>query len=170
MRQLVLVRHAKSAWDDPGLADHDRPLARRGVKSLPKMRAHVATLDLPGLLVLCSTAARARATFDGIASEIPADAAVTYERAVYEADAGGLLDLIHGVDDRFESVMLVGHNPALQDLAVSLAVGDTARRDQLATKLPTGAVVCLSFEAAWSELSARTAILDDLFMPRRPRV
>lgn len=170
MRRLVLVRHAKSAWDDPSLADHDRPLAPRGEQALPKIRTHVATLDLPRLLVLCSTANRARATLDGIAPVIPADAAVTHERRVYESDAGGLLDLIRAVDDDFESVMVVGHNPALQDLAVTLVVGgDAIGRDQLSTKLPTGAVVCLSFEAAWSELPARGAILDELFMPRRPR-
>jgi phosphohistidine phosphatase len=170
MRRLVLVRHAKSSWDDPTLADHDRPLAPRGVNALARMRAHVATLELPSLLVLCSTAARAVATFDGIRAALPDDAVIEHDRSIYATDGRALLDRVRAVDDVYESVLVVGHNPTLQDLALTLAgSGDAADREQLETKLPTGAIVTMSFEGGWGALAAGGAALDGLFTPRPPR-
>jgi phosphohistidine phosphatase len=168
MRRLVLVRHAKSSWDDPTLADHDRPLAPRGVSALAKMRAHASTLELPSLLVLCSTAVRAVATFDGIREALPDDAAVEHDRSIYATDGRTLLDRLRTVDDVYESVLIVGHNPTLQELALALVdSGDAADRRQLEAKLPTGAIVTMSFAGGWGELGHVN--LDGLFTPRPPR-
>jgi phosphohistidine phosphatase len=170
VRRLVLIRHAKSSWDDPMLADHDRPLAPRGEKALAKMRAHVETLDLPSLLVLCSTARRAVATLAGIRDAIPGEAVITTERSIYEAADRALLEGLRVVPDTFESVMVVGHNPTLQDLALVLVgSGDDASRQQLRTKLPTGAIATMTFDGDWGGLARDGCTLVDLFRPRPPR-
>jgi len=169
-RHLVLVRHAKSAWDDPSLSDHDRPLAPRGTKALPRLRDHLARATRPAELVLCSSSRRTVDTFDGIRSAVSPRARVEMDRAIYDADADTLLAQLHHVDDDIAWAMLIGHNPAIQQLAVFLVgAGDTDTRAQLCAKLPTGSAVSLSFDGGWGGLGAGTARLDDLFMPRPPR-
>jgi phosphohistidine phosphatase len=168
--RIVLVRHAKSAWDDATLADHDRPLAPRGERALEAMRDHVAGLDLPSLLVLCSTATRTAATLSGIRPALPSDAAFESDRSIYYADDDALFDRIARVDAGFESVMVVGHNPTLQDLACTLVgAGDAALREQLATKVPTGSIVTMTFDGPWPVLRAGSAVVETMFMPRTPR-
>ena len=175
VRRLVLVRHAKSSWDDESLDDHDRPLSPRGERALERMRAHVATVDLPALLVLCSTAVRAESTLDGLRPALPGDAAIEHDRGVYDDDARTLLARILDNGDRHASLMVVGHNPTLQDLACSLVGdGDRRDRDQMARKLPTGAIVTASFggdsvDRGWADLAAGSMRLESLFLPRRPR-
>ena len=169
-RYLVLVRHAKSSWDDSTLVDHDRPLAPRGENALPRMRDHLASGAHRPQVVLCSSARRTVATLEGIRAAIPDDVRVEVDHTLYDADGRELLDRLHSLDEGTTCAMLVGHNPSLQDLALRLAgAGDSDLRQQLATKLPTGAIVTLSFDSAWAELGTRGARLDDLFLPRRPR-
>lgn len=169
-RRLVLVRHAKSAWDDPSLADHDRSLATRGRTALPRMREFAIGLELPRLIVLCSTATRAVATLDGISAVLPEGASVNVERSIYDGDAGTLLGRLRSLSDSFESAMIVGHNPTLHDLALALVgSGAAASRTQLATKLPTGAIATMSFVGPWDDLGPKRCALDDLFTPRAPR-
>ena len=120
VRRLVLVRHAKSCWDDETLDDHDRPLAPRGERSLDRMRDHVSALNLPTLFVLCSTATRAEATLDGLRPALPDDAAIEHDRGVYDDDARTLLDRIRRSGEEHASLMVVGHNPHLSDLACLL--------------------------------------------------
>lgn len=170
MPRLVLVRHAKSSWDDETLDDHDRPLAPRGERALEAMRTQVAALDLSTLLVLCSTARRAEMTLDGLRPSLPADAAIEHDPGVYDDDARSLLDRLRRRGADHASVMVVGHNPTLQDLACGLVGdGDPTEREQLARKLPTGAIVSMSFDGDWADLAGGSARLDSLFMPRRPR-
>jgi phosphohistidine phosphatase len=169
-RHLILVRHVKSAWDDASIADHDRPLAPRGIEALPRLRDHLARAAHPPELVLCSTSRRTVDTLAGIRAAVPQYARVETEQAVYEASADTLLDRLQLIDGDIGCAMVIGHNPALQDLALFLVgAGDPDMRAQLSAKLPTGAAVTLSFEGSWRELGAGTARLDDLFMPRPPR-
>jgi phosphohistidine phosphatase len=169
-RHLILVRHVKSAWNDASIADHDRPLARRGEQALPRLRDHLAQADHPPELVLCSTARRAVDTLAGIRAALPPDARVETDRAVYDAHGHTLLDRLQRIDDHIECAMVIGHNPTVQDLALSLVgAGDAEMRARLSAKLPTGAAVTLSFDGAWDGLGAGAARLDDLFMPRPPR-
>lgn len=166
----MLVRHAKSAWNDASLADHDRPLAPRGVKALPRLRDHLARATHPPELVVCSTARRTVDTLDGIRAALPQHARVETEQAVYGASAHALLGRLRLVDDDIGCAMVIGHNPATQDLAMLLiGTGDPGLRERLVAKLPTGAAVTLSFDGAWEDLGAHMARLDDLFMPRPPR-
>ena len=170
-RDLLLVRHAKSAWDDPSLADHDRPLARRGAKALRRLGEHLTRAEHRPDLVLCSSARRAVETLDGIRAALPRRASIDVTDEIYLANADTLLRLLYNLYGQVRCAMLVGHNPGIEDLALLLVgSGDAGLRAQLAAKLPTGALVALSFDGAWVDLGAGVAQLDDLFVPRPPRI
>ena len=107
---------------------------------------------------------------DGIRAAIPERARVVLTEELYAATADSLLGLLHGIDDVIECTMVVGHNPALQDASrLLVGAGGTDIREQLATKLPTGAVVAISFDGPWADLREGAAELDDLYLPRPPR-
>ena len=129
MSRLYLLRHAKSSWDDPGLVDHDRPLAPRGRQAAEAIGAYLREHDIGPELVLCSSAARTRETLErvGLTGQI--------EDALYGAGASALLARLHEVPDEVASVMLIGHNPGMRQLAVDLAGLDD--------KFPTAALATL---------------------------
>lgn len=163
-RQLLLLRHAKSSWDDSSLPDHDRPLSPRGRKAARRLAAFVEGARLRPELVLCSSATRARETLDLIADSL-GQPQMRVEERLYGASATALLDRLRRIPDEVESVLLVGHNPGMQDLALTLAVpGENARR--IADKLPTGALLGFSVEGRWSELSPSGAELEMVVLPR----
>lgn len=167
---LILVRHAKSSWDDASLADHDRPLAPRGARALAGIRDHLERTRYRPELLLCSSSRRTIDTLDGVRAGIPADARVVVTERLYSATADSLLGLLHGIDDAIDCTMVVGHNPVLQDTCLALVgAGRADMRQQVETKLPTGAVVTMSFEGPWAHLRAGAAELDDLYLPRPPR-
>lgn len=169
-RRLLLVRHAKSAWDDPSLGDHDRPLAPRGVNALPRLRDHLVTSGHRPDVVLCSSARRTVDTLSGIRAALADGALVEVDEEWYLADAPTVLARLRAIDREVGCVLVVGHNPTIQDLALALGgAGDESTRGQLALKLPTGAAVTLSFDGEWGDLGSGVATVDDLFMPRRPR-
>ncbi|HEY5423872.1 MAG TPA: histidine phosphatase family protein [Ilumatobacteraceae bacterium] len=169
-RDLLLVRHAKSAWDDPSLNDHDRPLAPRGTKATRRMSAYLAQAEYRPDVVLCSSSRRTMDTLDGIRAALPRRARVELADELYLADANTLLKRLHGLNGKDRCAMLVGHNPGIEDLA-SLLVGsgDPGLRARLAVKFPTGALVALSFVCAWADLDAGAARIDDFFVSRSPR-
>jgi phosphohistidine phosphatase len=134
-RHLTLVRHAKSDWGDPSLADHDRPLAPRGIRALPSLRNHIASLPPPDLVV-CSTSRRTVETLEGIRAALPQHARIEMERALYGATAETVLGRLHRLNSDVGCALVIGHNPALQDLAMLLSgAGDPDMRAQLAAKI-----------------------------------
>jgi len=165
-KQLFVLRHAKSSWEEPGLADHERPLAPRGRRAVEAIAAHVNATGITPELVLCSSARRTRETLEGVA----VGGEHVIEPALYGASAEEVLDRLHQVPDEVRSVMLVGHNPTLQTLVVRLVDDDAATNDsQLAEvrrKFPTGALATLTFDGAWSELSPRSARLASYVRPK----
>lgn len=168
-RHLLVVRHAKSGWDDPSLDDHERPLAPRGIQATATMSGHLAEAPTPDL-VLCSTARRTVETLDGVRPSLAGDVDVELDDALYLASAGEVLSRLRRVTDDVRVTMVVGHNPGMQALTSGLArSGDEATLHQVATKFPTGAIATLTFEGRWSDLGPETCHLVDLFMPRRPR-
>jgi phosphohistidine phosphatase len=165
-RDLLLVRHVKSAWDDPSLADHDRPIAPRGMKAVRQLRDYLKRSDYRPTVVLCSSSRRTVDTLDGIRAALPKRATVEVTDDLYLASADTLLARLHALDGTTGCAMVVGHNPAIEDLAAHLVgSGDTALRQQLAAKVPTGALVALSFDGAWTDLGAGDARIDALFLP-----
>jgi len=169
-RDLLLVRHAKSAWDDPSLADYDRPLAPRGTKAVRRLREYLTRTEHRPDVVLCSSSRRTVDTVEGIRVALPKRASIEPADELYLADATTILTRLRALDGTVRCAMLVGHNPGIEDLASRLVgSGDAELRAQLAAKLPTGALVALSFNGAWADLAPGAARIDALFMPRPPR-
>jgi phosphohistidine phosphatase len=165
-KQLFVLRHAKSSWDDPGLADHERPLAPRGRRAVEAIAAHVSARGITPDLVLCSSARRTRETLEGVA----VGGEHVIEPALYGASCEEVLERLHRVPEQVGSVMLVGHNPTVQALVIRLADDDgETDGSQLADvrrKFPTGALATLTFDGAWLELSPRSARLASYVRPK----
>jgi phosphohistidine phosphatase len=165
MKRLYLLRHAKSSWKDVSLADHDRPLAPRGRRASKGMARHLRDRGIEPDLIVCSSARRARETLDRIAPAL-GTTAIEIEPGLYGASARGLLGRLHDVPDEIESVMLIGHNPAMEELAIDLARPSPAA-SELTAKFPTGALAVLTFAAStWQKLGHGTAELVELVKPR----
>src|SRR5690349_9772479 len=111
MRRLFLLRHAKSSWEDPDLADRDRPLAPRGRRAAKAIGEYVRREGIAPALVLCSSSRRTRETLDrlGLGGGVP----TLIEDELYGASARALLGRLQQVDDGVESVLLVAHNPGI---------------------------------------------------------
>ncbi|MGH8895039.1 MAG: SixA phosphatase family protein [Actinomycetes bacterium] len=167
MRTLHLLRHAKSSWKDQALADHDRPLAPRGRRATRRMADHMRGSGIRPEAVLCSPALRARQTLGGISAALAPRADVTFDEALYGATAGVLLQRVQQMGDTIDELLLIGHNPALHDLAVQLATeGDERLVSRLREKLPTCALVTLVWAGTWVQLVPGNAVLHDLVVPR----
>lgn len=161
VKHLLLLRHAKSSWDDPALADHDRPLAPRGIRAAKLIGARLRSDETPVDLVLCSSARRARETVELVG--VGGISVVEIEDGLYGASAGELLARLRGVADDIDVVMLVGHNPAMHDLAVALIADDGERA---VGKFPTGALATLTFAGPWPALAPGHAELVAFVKPR----
>jgi phosphohistidine phosphatase len=164
-RTLYLLRHAKSSWEDPTLADHGRPLASRGRRASRIVARHLRGQAIAPSLVLCSSSTRTRETLELIRSGFDKEVEAQIEEGLYAATAGDLLDRLHAVAPDLDSVMLIGHNPAIQDLALSLA-GRGAQLGRLREKFPTAALATLTFAVGWPELAPGVAELVAFVRPR----
>jgi phosphohistidine phosphatase SixA/SAM-dependent methyltransferase len=167
LRRLLVLRHAKSSWDDPTLADHDRPLSPRGERTLAELRRVLAVRGSDVTHVLCSSAARTRATLDGVRDALPADVEVVVDPELYGAEEGHLVERCRAIGDDAGDVLLVGHNPEVEGL-IELLSGDAtpAAGRQLRTKVPTGALAQLTVAGPWSALRPGTCHLDVLLVPK----
>jgi phosphohistidine phosphatase len=167
VKRLWLMRHAKSSWDDPTLADRIRPLAPRGIRATKALRRHLEGTGIAPSLVLCSPAVRAASTWEGVSAGVPSDVAVEIDETVYHGDEYDLLWRLRQVATDVESVLVVGHNPTLHELAVGLAgAGDAELRSRLVTKFPTGALATLDAPGEWRELEWGRGTLVDYVVPR----
>jgi len=169
VKTLYLLRHAKSSWDQPDLQDHDRPLNERGREAAPAVGSHMAERGWLPQFVLSSTSKRTRETWDLLSPELEgAPDEVEFTEELYHAHAGTLLTIIEGLDDRWESAMLIGHNPGMHAAADMLAgQGDPELRDELGRKYPTGALAVFEFETnTWSGAHAKAGLLIDFVKPR----
>jgi phosphohistidine phosphatase len=165
MKRLFLLRHAKSSRKDSSLPDRDRPLAGRGRRASRAMAWYMRDHGIEPALVLCSSATRARQTLDGVAPGLGGSPEVRFESELYQASAAGLLSRLQRVGDDVPSVMLVGHNPSMERLALDLANGGPELAD-LGEKYPTGALAILEFGGTWSALEPDSARLTDFVKPR----
>jgi phosphohistidine phosphatase len=168
MRRLLLLRHAKSSWSEPGASDHDRPLNRRGQEAAPRIGAYLARHGLIPDRVLCSTARRARETWELVAAEAAAAPAPTFTEHLYDASSRALIDVFRHAGAEANSLLVVGHNPGLQEVATALiASGDLEDRERLREKLPTGGLVVIDFAIEdWSKLHPRSGRLERFVVPR----
>ena len=156
MKSLTLLRHAKSGWDDRVARDYDRPLNPRGRRAArligETMRADSLTFDL----VLVSPAARARETVEEVAESF-GPLAAEYDERLYLASPATLLDIVHHADDRVVRLLIVGHNPGLEALALQLTRKDGAMRGELEVKYPTGTLAEMSSRRRIGAMSSPAA-------------
>lgn len=168
MLTLTLLRHAKSSWTDPALDDHDRPLAKRGVKAIPLVAKYMQQERLEPGLVLCSDAMRTRATLALLLAEFDKPhPRIIYDEALYLAAPRTIMSVVEKHDEA--DVLVVGHNPGLHALALEL-VGDGPRKmlAALAQEFPTAALAVLSFDVEnWSEILPASGQLRHFTTPRR---
>lgn len=165
-RRLVVFRHAKSDWPE-GVADHDRPLAARGRRDAPAVGRWLHGTGWSPDHVLCSTAVRARDSWLLAAGELTPAPEMTYEQRVYHGSVPQLVEVLRETPAAAATVVLVGHNPGLQELVLALAdnAGDDAVQ-QVETKFPTAAIAVLTVPGTWVELAPGAATLTDLVVPR----
>ena len=167
LRRLVVLRHAKSAWPT-GVPDHERPLAPRGRRDAPAAGHALAEADCLPDLALCSTAVRARQTWELASGQWGTPPPVRLDARLYAADVSDLLDAVHGVSAEVETLLLVGHNPGLEELVLELA-GDSLddALDEVRVKFPTSAIAVLAWHGqGWHALAPGTALLTSVIVPR----
>jgi phosphohistidine phosphatase len=166
--RLMLLRHAKSDWSRPGVDDHERPLNARGRKAAPKVGASMARHALVPDLVVASTATRVRETLDLVLPAFKRAPKVALDARVYEAEAGALLDVLKETPRGVKSLLLVGHNPGLAELAALLiAAGKTDARTRLAAKFPTAALAVIDFAGDdWGKLRPTSGRLERFIVPK----
>lgn len=149
MKTLIIMRHAKSSWKEANLADHDRPLKKRGKRDAPRMGELLLDEDLIPDLIITSSAKRALATTEAVAEACDYAGDILVKRDLYHADPETFIEELQGVDDQASMVMVVGHNPGLEDLLEELT-GDWHR-------LPTAAIAVVDLPVnRWRELSEMT--------------
>ncbi len=163
MRTLLLLRHAKSDYPG-GVADHDRPLATRGIREAALagdwLRSAAPAIDA----VLCSTATRTRQTLERTGIDAP----VRFVDRIYDATPSIVLDEINTVDDDVRTLLVIGHEPVMSGLALGLA-DDSSDADvvaEIGAKFPTAAVALLQVSMPWRELELGGAQLAQFHVPR----
>lgn len=166
---LLLLRHAKSAWDDMDQDDFERPLTKRGTKAASKMGTYLAQNTFAPSIILCSEAVRTRATCALVVAELdkPAPNVVVSEH-LYLASPVTLLDHVRQLEDAHDTALVIAHNPGLHALALSLT-GTGNRRDisEMSMKFPTAALAVLEFaNMGWDEIGPAKGELCTYQIPR----
>lgn len=161
-----MLRHAKSAWDRPDIGDHDRPLSPRGERDAERMRRYLDGEDAGPALVLCSSATRARRTLELVAPSLPREPDIQIEPELYTFDATVLLARLRAIGATAQPVMLVGHNPAIHELAIDVA-GSGEALATMAKKYPTGALAEIEVAGdTWGVLELGVGSLIRFVRPR----
>jgi phosphohistidine phosphatase len=167
MRQLLLLRHAKSSWAEDELHDRDRPLSERGMRDAALMARTIAGRDLVPDRILCSPARRVSETLDRLRPHLPASTGVVVIEALYGLP-GDYRAIIAGNGESARRLLVIGHNPLIQATALALVRnGDAPLRQHLAAKYPTGALAVLDFgEGDWTQVTAAGGRLTAFLRPR----
>ena len=169
MLTLLIMRHAKSGWDDPTLDDHERPLNRRGTRDAPRMAKYMASSDLVPDRVLCSDAVRTRATLALLLAEWKAPPPrISYEARLYLAEPPALMEAIHRLDREVQRCLVLAHNPGVHALTLGLCGGGDRRAlADAATRFPTSALAVIDLEIdAWTEIRPGSGRLRTFIYPK----
>jgi phosphohistidine phosphatase len=155
VKTLWLLRHAKASAGGDGLADRERPLSKRGRDAAARIGRHLAEREVHPDLVLCSPSLRTRETIELVASALGAELSIDYDDDLYLASERDLRHSVEQVPESVASVMLVGHNPGLAELALQLAArGHPVALAELHEKFPTGALAELRIQSQrWSHFA-----------------
>lgn len=166
MKTLTLLRHAKSSWDDPVARDFDRPLNAKGRRAAAMIGRHLKAEGFAFDHILASPAVRVIETLDEVWSGYGRELAPIWNRALYLASAASLLDLVHALPDEADHVLMVGHNPGLEDLVLDLTL-DGDLRERVEDKYPTATVAQMTLPVdRWADARAHSATLVAFIRPR----
>ena len=161
MKTLLIMRHAKSSWADPAVQDRDRPLNARGKRDAPRMGRLLGRIDSLPDLIITSDAKRARGTAKRVAKAVGYEGRIVRDTSLYAAGPASFLAALREVDDRYDTVLVVGHNPGIEAL-VHVSTGDSVL-------MPTGAIVRVVLDAAhWRDVDDSTpGKLRDHWLPKK---
>lgn len=168
MRRLMLLRHAKSAWNTPGLADVDRPLNARGREAAPRMGTYMMGQGLVPDLAVVSAAKRTRETWALVAPAFGTDIATTFEPAIYEAAPQTLMSVARATSPAVRTLLMVGHNPGMETLAALLVAGGAmAGGAAFLPKFPTAALAVIDLDVtSWAEVGHGKGALERFVTPK----
>ncbi len=160
MKTLLILRHAKSSWDNSNIADHDRPLNKRGKRDAPRMGRLIREKNILPDLIISSTAKRAATTAKAVADACDYEGEIEFTRAFYHADADTFLEQLSSLQTHYAVVMIVSHNPGVEELLEDLT--------GLWERMPTAALAQVELNIdKWSELGDETeGILKNLWIPK----
>lgn len=169
MKRLTLFRHAKSGWDSPVSRDFDRPLNKRGIKGAKLMGEFAKGESLEFDHIVSSPAVRCTETLEGFWEGYGRILHPNWDRRIYLASGATLLDVVHDLPDEDEAVLMCGHNPGIEDLALMLTpdVSGDELRDSLEYKYPTAAVAEIGFDTTrWADVKEGSGKLIRFVRPR----
>lgn len=169
MKTLTLLRHAKSSWDDPVSRDFDRPLNGKGQRAALAVGRYLRSEGITFDHVVASPATRIVETVEQVEAGYGSDLAPLWDKRIYLASAGSLLDVVHELPAQAQTALLIGHNPGFEDLILTLIpdrAGD-ALRDSVEEKFPTAAIAEMTFDVAdWTAIRADGGTLVRFIRPR----
>ncbi len=168
MKHLLLLRHAKSSWSDPALDDKQRPLAPRGRDDAPIMGRLLTAKGWLPQRVLVSPATRTRQTWQLASAELPSVPPASYPEKLYETGPDDILEEIRITPAGIATVLVVGHNPGMEELAAALANkgSEADALERMRAKFPTAALARFEFEGDWAALGEGGARLTDFVTPK----
>jgi phosphohistidine phosphatase len=167
VKTLTLLRHAKSGWDDTVPRDFDRPLNPKGRRAAAMIGRHLRSLGVGFDHVSASPAVRVEETLGEVQTGLGTALAPAFDRRIYLASAETLLDIVHDLPAEAERVLLVGHNPGLEELVLMLVPGCTdCLRGEVEQKYPTASVAEMTLPGEWSDAASGTATLTRFIRPR----
>lgn len=167
VKTLTLLRHAKSGWDDVALRDFDRTLNAKGRRAAATMGRHLRERGAAFDRVVASPAVRVVETLDAVASGLGRTLAPQWDRRLYLASAETLADIVRELPDEVASVLIVGHNPGLEDLVLTLAPDTWCDlRHAVEQKYPTASIAQMTLAGGWSDAAPGKATLTGFVRPR----
>ncbi|WP_230481614.1 SixA phosphatase family protein [Sphingomonas sp. Leaf21] len=166
MKTLTLLRHAKSSWDDPVTRDFDRPLNAKGRRAAAMIGRQLQSQAFAFDHILASPAIRVMETLDEVWNGYGRRLDPIWDKALYLASAASLLDLVHALPDGADHVLMVGHNPGLEDLVLDLTI-DGELRERAEDKYPTATVAQMTLPIDhWADAQSHSATLVAFIRPR----
>lgn len=170
MKTVLILRHAKSDWGNPGQADFERPLAKRGLEDAPRMGQVLARFGYVPDKILASPAQRAKQTAHLAAEACGYRKAIQWEESFYGGGSEDLVAALKQLPASVERTLLIGHNPTLEETVAVLCNSQAAGErwtDGWAIKIPTAGLVCINFEITdWQELEPGEGILQWFVIPK----
>ncbi len=165
MRTILLLRHAKSAWDNPALADADRPLAKRGRRDTPRIARTIAASKWMPDAIISSPALRARQTAALVADSIQFGGEIKLDARLYPGDGAGFFAVLRSLPPSVMRPLLVGHNPALESIAAALS--QTSEEHNATFKIPTAGLLCFDVHRSdWGRLTPGDGVLRWFLIPK----